>query len=229
MSRRKEKISAFLDNDLHRDELMSFSLSAEADDAKVAQRYQMVGDALRGEMSDACFIDISYAVREALADEDITEQSVAAAEVLAAQTSSTQAQSSSVAAKAGLFDISSWFKPVAGMAVAASVAVVIVVSVTQQDGMLNAPLNMPLANNNEVLPAVQLAVDDSAIEQKTNVNVATDLNPYINHHLEFANQGTLQGRLPYVRAVSFESNNKVNNVPGGSSGNGSANNTSAPK
>jgi len=79
MSKRKEKISAFLDNDMHRDELMSFSLSAEADDAKVAQRYQMVGDALRGEMSESSFVDISQAVREALADENIAEQMTAPA------------------------------------------------------------------------------------------------------------------------------------------------------
>ncbi|MBE9564265.1 MAG: hypothetical protein IMF17_03390, partial [Proteobacteria bacterium] len=53
--KRKEKISAFLDNDMHRDELMSFSLSAEPDDAQIAQRYQMVGDTLRGEMSESSF------------------------------------------------------------------------------------------------------------------------------------------------------------------------------
>ena len=38
---------------------------------------------------------------------------------------------------------------------------------------------------------------------------ATDLNPHlVNQHLEFATQDTLQGRLPYVRAVSYQKNNK---------------------
>ena len=48
----KEKISAFLDGDMHQDELMSFSLSSETEDAKLAQRYQMIGDVMRGELSD---------------------------------------------------------------------------------------------------------------------------------------------------------------------------------
>ncbi|NOQ87705.1 MAG: hypothetical protein GQ550_02185, partial [Gammaproteobacteria bacterium] len=185
--------SAFLDNDMHRDELMSFSLSAEADDARVALRYQMLGDALRGEMSDSSFVDVSHAVREALADENIADQMTAAR----AEPSAPE--------KSGFFDLSAWFKPVAGMAVAASVAVVMVVSVTEQD---NAGV-LPVATNVEALPAVQpavqLAAEGKSIKNKAIDNKATDLDPYINQHLEFATQDTLQGRLPYVRAVSFES------------------------
>lgn len=195
MSKRKEKISAFLDDDMHRDELMSFSLSAESDDAKVAQRYQMVGDALRGEMSDSSFVDVSAAVREALAGENIADQMTAQVE-----TSSSEP----APAKSGFFDLSAWIKPVAGMAVAASVAVVMVVSVTEQE---NAGI-APVATTIEAQPVVQLAVDDKAAGAASSHAVGnkdTDLNPYINQHLEFATQDTLQGRLPYVRAVSFES------------------------
>jgi len=176
---------------------MSFSLSAESDDAKVALRYQMVGDALRGEMSDSSFVDVSSAVREALADENIADQMAAKPET---------SSSKQVSTKSGFFDLSAWFKPVAGMAVAASVAVVMVVSVTQQEHAGIAPV----ATNIEAQPAVQLAVDDKAADQsttdtKTADSKDTDLDPYINQHLEFATQDTLQGRLPYVRAVSFES------------------------
>ncbi len=195
MSKRKEKISAFLDNDMHRDELMSFSLSAEADDAKVAQRYQMVGDALRGEMSESSFVDISQAVREALADENIAEQ-ITAPVAKASSKSSSEASTE----KSGLFDLSGWFKPVAGMAVAASVAVVMVVTVSGQDSAGIAPVATNTGTQLQAQPAVQLAVDDKTIDGKE-----TDLNSYINQHLEFATQDTLQGRLPYVRAVSFES------------------------
>ena len=200
MSKRKEKISAFLDDDMHRDELMSFSLSAEADDAEVALRYQMVGDALRGEMSDSSFVDVSQAIREALADENIAEQMTAPA----AKASSEPLHGSS-AEKSGFFSLSGWFKPVAGMAVAASVAVVMVVTVTGQDTGSIAPV----ANNTDTQlqaqpAAVQLAAEDKASDSKNN-----DLDAYINQHLEFATQDTLQGRLPYVRAVSFESNGKA--------------------
>jgi sigma-E factor negative regulatory protein RseA len=192
MSKRKEKISAFLDSDMHRDELMSFSLSAEADDARVAQRYQMVGDALRGEMSDSSFVDISQAVREALADENIAEQVTESVSTQPAQPSTT---------KSGFFDLSAWFKPVAGMAVAASVAVVMVMTVTGQD---NTTGIAPVATNTDT-PLQTQAVVQLAAEDKTPDGKDTDLNSYINQHLEFATQDTLQGRLPYVRAVSFES------------------------
>lgn len=191
MSKRKEKISAFLDNDMHRDELMSFSLSAEHDDAKVAQHYQIIGDSLRGEVSDSSFVDVSAAVREALANENIADQ-------VAADPASSRAESSTE--KTGLFDLSGWFKPMAGMAVAASVAVVMVVTVTQQEG----PAITPVATDISTQPEVQLAVEDNTHLQTTVENKDTDLNPYINQHLEFATQDTLQGRLPYVRAVSFE-------------------------
>ncbi len=189
MSKRREKISAFLDNDMHRDELMSFSLSAEADDAEVAQRYLMLGDALRGEMSQSSFVDVSQAVREALADENIAEQITESVSTASAQPATE---------KSGFFDLSAWFKPVAGMAVAALVAVVMVVAVTGQDSAGIAPVATNM--DTPARPAVQLAAEVKTIDGK-----GTDLDSYINQHLEFATQDTLQGRLPYVRAVSFES------------------------
>jgi len=196
MSKRKEKISAFLDNDLHQEELMSFSLSGEAEDARAAQRYQIIGDTLRGELKDASFVDVSSAVREALADENIAGISNSAKAPVANE-------------KTGLFDMSAWFKPVAGMAFAVMVAVVMVFAVSEQEGEGVAPI----ANNTapeKAIPTTAVAVDNS---MKTTEPLAakiddtqnnTDINPYIDQHLEFATQDALQGRLPYVRAVSYE-------------------------
>ena len=203
MSKRKEKISAFLDDDMHRDELMSFSLSVEEDDAKVALRYQMFGDALRGEMSESSFVDVSHAVREALADENIADQMDA---VRTAAMSTTRSESS-VSEKSGFFDLSAWFKPVAGMAVAASVAVVMVVTVTGQDNLGGSPVATNVETSPAAQPAVQLAAEGNSIKNKAVDDKATDLDPYINQHLEFATHDALQGRLPYVRAVSFETKN----------------------
>lgn len=190
MSKRKEKISAFLDNDLHRDELMSFSLSAEADDAEVAQRYQMVGDALRSEMSESSFVDISHAVRDALADENIADEMP--------QTSS--AATSSAENKQTGSDWASLFRPVAGMAVAVFVAVVLVTTLSEQGDVGVAEV----ADNKAQQPAIQVATDNKSVDSIPVVNRSMDLEPYISQHLEFATQDALQGRLPYVRAVSFE-------------------------
>lgn len=201
MSKRKEKLSAFLDSDLHQDELMSFSLSAEPEDAEVVQRYQMVGDALRGEMSESSFVDVSHAVREALANENIANENIAdsmTADVAPQPADNTTASSSSK------FDWSAWFRPAAGMAVAASVVVVMVTSFSEQGGIA------PLADNvdqQSVEQPVQVAAERSIGDKKPMSN--KDMDPYITQHLEFATQDALQGRLPYVRAVSFESNKNV--------------------
>ncbi|MBE9564246.1 MAG: sigma-E factor negative regulatory protein [Proteobacteria bacterium] len=202
--KRKEKISAFLDNDMHRDELMSFSLSSESDDAKIAQRYQMVGDALRGEMSDSSFIDVSSAVRDAVAEIPMAEMSIEASTEKSSQQSTPQSSQQPVkpdSVDRPFWNLSAWFKPVAGMAMAVTVAVVMVVTVTEQDGAGIAPV----AKNIDSQPAaVQLAVDTAPSDSGAPVN-----QHLVTQHLEFATQDTLQGRLPYVRAVSFEPGNRL--------------------
>lgn len=209
-NKRNEKISAFLDDDLHRDELMSFSLSAEADDAKVAQRYQMVGDALRGELSESSFVDVSSAVREAIADEEL---------VFEAQ-SAEQATSRSAEPTSSWFGLSSWFRPAAGMAVAASVAVVMVFTLSEQESTGIAPMasnpviSTPVAVSPDVTSrdyqpepvqteSIQLVADDKVQFASPAIN-----QHRVNQHLDYATQDTMQGRLPYVRSVSFESEKK---------------------
>jgi sigma-E factor negative regulatory protein RseA len=193
-NKRKEKISALLDDDMHRDELMSFSLSAEPEDAEAARRYQMIGEALRGEMSDAVFVDVSHAVREALDDEvsyniDVTESRADA-----------RTDKGPAAEPKGLF--ASWFRPAAGMAVAASVAVVLVMAVSQQETTINS--TVAEATPAQTLTPVRVAIDEKAAANKPGkINHNADQR-LINRHLEYATQDALQGRLPLVRSVSYE-------------------------
>jgi negative regulator of sigma E activity len=205
MNKRKEKISAFLDNDMHRDELMSFSLSAESNDVKTTQHYQMIGDALRGELSDSSFIDVSHALRESLANENIgDEATVAKAESL----------SGPLSGKRERFNVSAWLRPVAGMAVAASVAVVMVVTLSGQESGTLAPVAVNVESQPEAQPVLRIAVDNKAVTDKaiankasgnkSTANKSTDIDQrLLNQHLEFATQDALQGRLPYVMAVIF--------------------------
>ena len=200
-SKRKEKISAFLDNEMFHDELMSFSLSSEPEDAEVVQRYQLMGDSLRGEVSDSSFIDVSQAVSEALLAENHDFKShdfKSHAEPVSRASNS----------KTGSFALSAWFRPVAGMAVAASVALVLVATLSGQEST-TAPIAQITEQQPAAIPAVQLAIDNRAGDNESVDKKATDLDPYlINQHLEFATQDTLQGRMPYVRAVSYQNNNK---------------------
>lgn len=199
MSKRKEKISAFLDNDLHRDELMSFSLSGESDDSVTVHRYQIIGETLRDELSDAAFVDVSSAVREALADENIADNLPLPKAAIAV-------------GKTGLFDSLGWFKPAAGMAFAVMVAVVMVFGLSEQgsDSLPSVATNVDIPT---LVKPTSVAVDTSIkntsplAAQVLEANQNADINPYINQHLEFAAQDALQGRLPYVRAVSYENNN----------------------
>lgn len=204
-SKRKEKISAFLDNDMQLDELMSFSLSGETDDAEVVRRYQIVGDTLRGEVSESSFVDVSHAVREALAN----EQSYSIEPMKTAPGHSPESKSTASNANS-LFGLSSWFRPVAGMAVAASVAVVMVVTLSEQsaDGFSSPALSPSVAINDGIQPVVNPAVQVAA-EEKNQLNntgpVNQNVDPrLVNQHLEYATQDALQGRLPLVRAVSYE-------------------------
>jgi len=219
MNKRKEKISAFLDNDLHRDELMSFSLSAESDDAKIAQRYQMMGEALRGEMSDSSFIDVSYAVREALAAENIVDDSIAV-EGLSQQTSGLNNKSESGRSVLSAWDLSAWFRPAAGMAFAVLVAVAMVLTVSEQESDDFTPVAVNIDENSAVKSTT--VANDNSLQRTQPYNAnnvvtshkATAHDPrvdkrlvnqrLVDQHLEFATQDALQGRLPYVRAVSFK-------------------------
>ncbi len=189
----KEKLSAFLDNDLHQDELMSFSLSSEPEHAKLAQRYQMMGDVMRDELSDASFVDVSQAVREALANETIEIEQPEQAELKPAS------KDVSVG-----WNLAAWFRPVAGMATAGLVAVVMVVTLSSQETGGLSPVADNAENNPVVMTADVKATDVKSTDNKAVVENSKELQPYVNQHLEYATQDTLQGRLPFVRAVSYE-------------------------
>jgi hypothetical protein len=97
------------------------------------------------------------------------------------------------------------------MAVAASVAVVMVVTLSGQESGTLAPVAVNVESQPEAQPVLRIAVDnnaitDKAIANKSTANKSTDIDQrLVNQHLEFATQDALQGRLPYARAVSFES------------------------
>lgn len=139
----KEQLSAFIDNEIGPDELKNLDASDPA-----LQRYQMMGDAIRGELSDASLVDISAQVKQAIENEPA--HSVSKRNV-------TQQSSNSQP----WFDLSAWMRPLGGMAVAASVALVMVVMVSQPDSDGVGPNNLggQLANI-ESQPVMGLPVNN---------------------------------------------------------------------
>lgn len=113
--KRDEQLSALLDNALDAQQLHIFMQDLKRDpvmDAETAQRYRLMGDAMRDEIDQSSFMDISASISRAIERE--TSHGIETA----------------VARKP--FDLSAlfnaWVKPVTGVAVAASVAVVTLVT-----------------------------------------------------------------------------------------------------
>ena len=184
-----EKISAYIDDALNVEEIESLigvneSVERSEEHFSVAARYHMVGDALRGELSDASMVDVSAQIHLALRNESFDK-----------------IESAKPVKKSSLFEtlsvwLESFARPLAGMAVAASVAVLMVVTVVQ----IESPEGIQqLAASPAALPS---ATPDMPVVNQ--VQQMAEFDSYLTEHAEFAAQDTLQGRIPYVRAVSYE-------------------------
>ena len=202
MSEYKQQLSACLDGELSDEEIRRLQADVEAAAYTTSNRYQLIGAAMRGDLEDADMIDVSQRVRVA---------------VLQEQTFGMNKLTSAVKSRR---PVAFWWRPVGGMAIAASVALVMVMAVTneQPDG------NSRLATNNQPSPATLaavpapsaqpvLAAQPALVAQPVlavspagqNVRPAANLNSYLSEHSESAARDTMQGRLPYARAVSYES------------------------
>jgi negative regulator of sigma E activity len=199
MNEDKEKISAWLDDAIEYNEVDSLDTEQDKRAFTTATRYQMIGDAIRGRVTEASMIDISASVREAVSREP---------ELVPVTTTARPIQREAKP----LFDFGSWLRPVGGLAVAATVAMVMVVTLTdKQTGTDSAvvanvgqqPLQaLPVNNATPVYASPGVAMP------------AVNLNSYVTEHSEYAAQDTIQGMMPYARSVSygFEKNTSLKNT-----------------
>mgnify|MGYP001814624653 FL=1 len=190
MNEDKEKISAWLDDAIEYNEVDSLDTEQDKRAFTTATRYQVIGDAIRGRVTEASMIDISASVREAVSSEP---------ELVPVTRTARPIQREAKP----LFDFGSWLRPVGGLAVAATVAMVMVVTLTdKQTGTDSAvvanvgqqPLQaLPVNNATPVYASPGVAVP------------AVNLNTYVTEHSEYAAQDTIQGMMPYARSVSYGS------------------------
>lgn len=199
---RNEQLSALLDNDMTEQELAQFMDDLKRDplaEGETLQRYQLIGKTLRGELDSAAFIDVSAAVQRAI---ELESPPVSNVRVLRPR---------------WLPSMQKLMRPAAGLAIAASVAMVTVVSVRvlQQNAPDTAPgQSMVEANTAPVVPvnaqrAQQVQVVAAGTLSTANTvtpNQASDnqMREYLIRHSGVAGQTTMQGVMPYARAVSFE-------------------------
>lgn len=197
---RNEQLSALLDNELKPEELAQLMDDLGRDplaQGETLQRYQLMGKTLRGELDAAAFMDISAAVQRAIAADTVSLSPV------------RQLQ------PRWLPVMQTWMRPAAGLAIAASVAMVTVVSVRilQQPAPAGAPSLVALTPTLAPTPIVpvdarraqQIQVVTHRVEGSVQpVSVTPQLNNYLMRHSGVAGQTTLQGVMPYARSVSFE-------------------------
>ena len=197
-NQRNEKLSALLDNDMKREELTQFMDDLKRDplaEGETLQRYQLIGKTLRGELDAAAFIDVSAAVQRAI---DLEAEPVTNVLPLRPRWVSS---------------VQKIMRPAAGLAIAASVAMVTVVSVRMLQQ--NAPgaasgQSMAAVTPAPVVPVnAQLAQQVQVVANTTTLPVSAEqssvqLNDYLMRHSGAAGQTTMQGVMPYARVVSFE-------------------------
>lgn len=200
MTQDKERFSAWLDDAAAADGMVNASFSDKSDTLDLAARYRLIGDALRGEIEDSSMSDISASVRAAIEAEPAYHNVPATALPLP-----------TVKKKAPLFDFGSWLRPVGGLALAASVAMVVVVTVTRQETPSADGAAVVAASSPQPTMAVPVSYPASpAIPARGYAanpmlaSPATNLNDYMEEHSEYASQDTMQRIMPYARAVSFE-------------------------
>lgn len=195
MNEYRQQLSAMIDGELNDDEIRRLQPELEAAKFSTTSRYQMIADAMRGVHDDSSMIDISDQVRVAILQE----------ETLKLETSHAGA---SVAASRPAFW---WWRPAGGVAIAASVALALVAVVTING--VQSPGSSPVVASagSTVQPSQQILANMPAMSQRVvipvNDEVRPDLNSYLNAHSEFAAQDTAQGRMPYARAVTYETSN----------------------
>lgn len=190
----KEKISAWLDDAIEYNEVESLQAEQVGQAFSTVARYQMIGDAVRGKVTDASMIDISASVREAIN----REPEIA---VLARPARESHGKAQSPGKAKSLFDFGSWLRPVGGLAVAATVAMVMVVTLTDQQTETGSGIVANVAQQ----PLQSMPVNNAMpVYAKPGIAMpAVNLNSYVTEHSKYAAQGTVQGMVPYARSVSY--------------------------
>jgi len=206
---RDEKLSALLDNALNEQQLDEFMQDLKRDpiaDAETAQRYRLMGDAMRDELDQSSFMDISSAVHRAIENEpSLSETDL---DVENTRTSSPLP---------GILQLlNNWTKPLAGMAVAASVAMMTLFTFNTVNNSDTLDATIQVAQTQPASTSLQRVNPDiarnvrmaSTLDTSKSKEQQKQLNEYMLQHSGYASQSTMQGMMPYVRAADVKTQEK---------------------
>ena len=171
-----EQLSALVDDELEEREqaLLLKQLAGDAELSRRLSRFQIISDALQNHLPEISSTGFHERVQAALADEPPVQQHSTLATL---------------------------FKPVAGLALAASVAMIAVLSLqsVRQEG----PGAIPAVASAPVHDSYIRAAADDAVQPEEPAGGAQNLDVYLVNHSEFA---VSRGILPYMRLVGHDMN-----------------------
>jgi len=189
----REQMSALLDSELAPHEMTGTLKQLSADDTlrQTWDRYHLIGDVMRGEGVRPSALGVADAVRERLAQEPA---------ILAMPKPAVAAASERP-----------WLRPLAGAAIAASVAVLAILTVpkfTEQGLPEQQPIqvaSVPVTTMSTPSYATRVS---SRWKNLAQPKVESKLNSYLVDHSEYASLGGMGDLLPYTTFVSYSANGK---------------------
>lgn len=185
MNDRTDRLSALMDGDIHDLDKALEQLAKDKELQAVWHRYHLARDVMKGHVSDFPRLDISAAVSESLKNEPVILTPI-------------------------------WrrlspryvMKQAAGLAVAAAVGTIAVLSVqqTQLDStdniIANAAPNSSFQTASKIQPG-QIRQVSFTTRKKLDAAVESKLSGYLVNHNEFSTAVRVSGVMPYTRIVSF--------------------------
>ena len=201
MNEQPEKLSSLLDeySDNSASQSTLDEVLADVNHRNCINRYQVIGQVMRHELPEKLDTGFSFQVMSRIQEIDSSEGSIK--------------QTSSYASKSRSFWSWDLLRPFAGIAVAASVAVV---TVTLWQSNIEDNTNPTVAQNDAQVIDINQPIQGTPVTVSTRINdgmrwtVISDapalerkLNGYLVNHTEYSK--SLQGLIPQARVVGFDS------------------------
>lgn len=184
---KKERLSAFMDGELDDAAEVVDALEQDAELQSVWQRYHLIRDTLHQRLAPGTDREFAQAVSAALAHEPTI-----------------------IAPRRRNWSVKEIAKPAAGMAIAASIAVVAVLGV-QSYRAPNNPAPQVAQIEPRAATTTTVAADSfkSETDQQLDAKVQSKLSGYLLNHNEYSASSQVQGILPYTRIVGYTQGKRI--------------------